>query len=77
VTSVMRRINASTGALFAGGFGKWIARRKFHALATELAFHSWRSSREAGEDANAIQAELVDAVRRSRETLGLPALSFK
>lgn len=77
VTSVRRRLGESARALFAGGPRKWIARRRFHALATELAFHSWRSSREAGEDANAIQAELVDAVRRSREALGLPALSFK
>jgi RsiW-degrading membrane proteinase PrsW (M82 family) len=66
VTSVRGRIRASSRALFTSGIGQWRARRRFHALATELAFHSWRSSREAGADARAIQAELVDAVRAAR-----------
>src|SRR5215213_3296512 len=41
VTSVRRRIGASTQALLRGGFSKWMARRRFHALAADLAFHSW------------------------------------
>jgi len=45
VTSVRSRIGASSRALFQGGFGMCFARRRFHALATELAFHSWRTSR--------------------------------
>ena len=73
VTSVTRRISASGSALFAGGFGKWIARRKFHALATELAFHSWRSSREADEEAQTIRAELVQQIVEIRARLGLAA----
>ena len=72
VTSVRRRIGASTRALFAGGPGKWIARRRFHALATELAFHSWRSSREVDPEAQIIHSELVEAVRALRAKLGLP-----
>lgn len=66
VTSVRRRIAASAQALFRGGFGKWAARRRFHALATELAFHSWRCSREAISDADAVRAELIEAVRAAR-----------
>ena len=73
VTSVTRRISASASALFAGGFGKWIARRKFHELATELAFHSWRSSREADEEAQTIRAELVQQIVEIRARLGLAA----
>jgi len=63
VTSVRRRIGASARALLRGGFRKWVARRRFHALATELAFHSWRTSREAEADAQTVHARLVEAVR--------------
>src|SRR5688500_9764008 len=73
LTSVTRRFGAATQALFGRGFGQWRARRRFHALATELAFHSWRTTREATPDARAIHAELCDAVRAARATLGLPA----
>jgi protease PrsW len=73
VTSAIQRIGASAKALADGGFGKWIARRKFHALATELAFHSWRSSREEEEDATAIRAELVSQIVAIRARLGLAA----
>ncbi|HET8775878.1 MAG TPA: PrsW family intramembrane metalloprotease [Thermoanaerobaculia bacterium] len=72
LASVTRRLGASTQALFSRGPGYWRARRRFHALATELAFHSWRSSREAAADAQAIQAELREAVRAARARLGLP-----
>lgn len=72
LTSVWRRIGATTRTLLARGFGAWRARRRFHALATELAFHSWRSSREATPDAYAIHAELHEAVRAARMRLGLP-----
>lgn len=72
VTSVRRRIAASASALFAGGFGKWLARRRFHALATDLAFHSWRTSRFAEEDAEILRAELIEQVRAARARLGLP-----
>lgn len=73
LTSVRRRVAASTRALFDRGFGYWRARRRFHALATELAFHAWRTSREAAPDALAIHAELCDAVRDVRAQLGLPS----
>ena len=66
VTSVRRRIGASSRALFSGGLRKWKARRRFHALVTELAFHSWRCSRESTEYANETHAELCDAVRAAR-----------
>ena len=72
LSSVTRRIGASGQALLTRGFGQWRARRRFHALATELAFHAWRSSREATADADAIHAELRDAVRAARARLGLP-----
>ena len=71
VISVRRRIAASTQALLRGGMGMWIARRRFHALATELAFHSWRSTRESHAEAEAVRAELVEAVRATRTKLGL------
>ncbi|HYC89637.1 MAG TPA: PrsW family glutamic-type intramembrane protease [Thermoanaerobaculia bacterium] len=73
VTSVPRRIAASSAALFDGGLGKWIARRKFHALATELAFHSWRSSREEDLDAQSVRNELVAEIVALRARLGLAA----
>ena len=66
VTSVSRRIGASSRALFGGGLRKWRARRRFHALVTELAFHSWRCSREETEYAHETHAELCDAVRTAR-----------
>ncbi len=73
LSSVRRRLGASTQALFARGFGHWRARRRFHALATELAFHSWRTSRESSPDAVAIHAELREAVVAARARLGLPS----
>lgn len=73
VTSVQRRIAASTRAFFQGGFGTCIARRRFHASATELAFHSWRCSRFAVEDADLLRAELLERVRAVRARLGLPS----
>jgi RsiW-degrading membrane proteinase PrsW (M82 family) len=71
VTSVSKRIGASMRALTTGGLRMWIARRKFHALATDLAFHSWRCSREAEEDAQSIRAELVAEILAVRAQLGL------
>jgi RsiW-degrading membrane proteinase PrsW (M82 family) len=73
LSSVTHRFRTSAQALFTRGFGHWRARRRFHALATELAFHSWRASREATADAQAIHVELREAVRTIRATLGLPA----
>jgi RsiW-degrading membrane proteinase PrsW (M82 family) len=67
--SVQRRIATTSRALFARGIGQWRARRRFHALATELAFHSWRCSRETSADADAIHAELREAVRSARAKL--------
>lgn len=72
VTSVSRRIGATTRALLEHGFGQWRARRRFHALATELAFHSWRSSREIDGDAQGVRAQLAEAIRAVRARLGLP-----
>jgi RsiW-degrading membrane proteinase PrsW (M82 family) len=72
VTSVRRRVGAASSALFTRGFPGWIARRRFHALTTELAFHSWRCSREWNADADAIRADLVREIRATREKLGLP-----
>jgi len=73
VTSVRRRIGASARAFFQGGFGTCIARRRFHACATELAFHSWRTSRFVVEDADILRAELLERVRTIRASLGLPS----
>jgi RsiW-degrading membrane proteinase PrsW (M82 family) len=72
VTSVRHRIAASTRALLQGGVRIWIARRRFHALATELAFHAWRTSRGEAEDAYGMRAELLDDIRAVRAKLGLP-----
>ena len=74
LTSVMNRFGASTSALFTRGISFWRARRRFHALATELAFHSWRTTREATADAVAIHEELREAVRAARARLGLPVV---
>ena len=73
VTSVRKRIGASSNAFMRGGWGLWIARRKFHALATELAFHSWRSSRESDVEAQHIRADLVQQIHAVRARLGLAA----
>ena len=56
VTSVTRRIGATCRALFRGGFGPFLARRRFHAVASELAFHSWRMGRFPIDDAELIRA---------------------
>ncbi|MEO8381271.1 MAG: PrsW family glutamic-type intramembrane protease [Acidobacteriota bacterium] len=72
VTSVWRRVGASTSALFERGFGMWRARRRFHALASELAFHSWRMNRDGTVDGQAEREELLGAVRAVRARLGLP-----
>jgi RsiW-degrading membrane proteinase PrsW (M82 family) len=74
LSSIRRRLGSSAQALFARGISAWRTRRRFHRLATELAFHSWRASREATPDALAIHAELRDAVRAARAALGLPAV---
>ena len=66
LSSVTHRFRVSAKALFTRGYRHWRARRRFHALATELAFHSWRASREATEDAQAIHAELRQAVSSAR-----------
>jgi len=71
VTSVRHRCAASALALRQGGVEKWRERRRFHALATELAFHSWRTSRALQDDVHATRAELVDQVRAVRARLGL------
>jgi RsiW-degrading membrane proteinase PrsW (M82 family) len=73
VTSAFKRIAASGAALMDGGIGKWLARRKFHDLATQLAFHSWRSSRDDDADAQTKRAELVAAIVAMRARLGLAA----
>jgi RsiW-degrading membrane proteinase PrsW (M82 family) len=70
VTSVRRRIGASARALFRGGPRQWMARRRFHTLATELAFHCWRSSREVCRDADAIRAGLVGEIVNVKGRLG-------
>jgi RsiW-degrading membrane proteinase PrsW (M82 family) len=43
--SVRRRMNASLAALRRGGFTTWRARRQFHGIASELAFHRERVAR--------------------------------
>jgi RsiW-degrading membrane proteinase PrsW (M82 family) len=73
VTSVRGRCRESARALFRGGFAQWRERRRFHALATELAFHSWRAGRALEENAPATHAELLDQVRATRARLG-PAI---
>ncbi len=72
VTSVRRRIAASSQAFFSRGIGACIDRRRFHALASELAFHSWRCSRFPVDDAEVIRAELIERVCAARAKLGLP-----
>lgn len=74
LASVTARFGATTRALFTHGFAQWRARRRFHALATELAFHSWCMTRDALTDTESsnFHSELRTAVRAARERLGLP-----
>ena len=67
--SVRARIAATFGALLAGGFTKWAARRRYHALATELAFHAWRTSREPCPNAHEMRMSLLEAIRDARARL--------
>lgn len=70
LSSVRMRVGACTDALFRGGYRGWVARRRFHALATELAFHSWRTSRGTEiDDAQAIREELLAALCAARDRL--------
>ena len=50
----------------------WMARRRFHEVTTDLAFHSWHMSRFPVDDAEVLRARLVDQVRVARARLGLP-----
>ncbi|HEX7173674.1 MAG TPA: PrsW family intramembrane metalloprotease [Pyrinomonadaceae bacterium] len=43
--SVRRRLGASLGALFGGGFSAWRDRLRLHGVASELAFHRHRVAR--------------------------------
>jgi len=70
LSSVRMRVGACTQALFRGGFRAWAARRRFHSLATELAFHAWRTSREPCDDAQATRDQLIAALNAARD--GLP-----
>jgi RsiW-degrading membrane proteinase PrsW (M82 family) len=72
LASVRNRFRACTRTLFTRGFSQWRARRHFHALATELAFHSWSMSRETSPEEQSFHNELRAAVRAAREHLGLP-----
>lgn len=67
--SARRRFATAARTLFAHGIGQWRARRRFHTLATELAFCSWRCSRDADANAHVFHAELRDAVRSARANL--------
>ena len=73
VTSAFKRLGATGRALLDGGFSRWSARRRFHALATDLAFHSWRGTRmeQLGEEVR--HAELVEQIRAVRRELALPS----
>lgn len=69
VASARRRFGASCAALVSGGVGAWLARRTFHAMATELAFHSWRCTREPRSDSSEIRAELRSEIAALRARL--------
>lgn len=43
--TVRGRLGESCRAFGRGGFGTWRARTEFHMLASELAFHRWRTAR--------------------------------
>jgi protease PrsW len=75
VTSVQRRIAASGQALMRNGFRQWRARRRFHALVTELAFHAWRARRFHDPDSESTRMALLNAVRATRSQLGLPPVT--
>ncbi len=62
---VRGRLAASAGALVAGGLVRWRNRRELHTLASELAFHRWRTRRglSLGADADAArEAEYTDRI---------------
>lgn len=67
--SVRARTAAAARALMAGGLAKWAARRRYHALATELAFHAWRTSREPCTDADEMRTSLLAALQEVRARL--------
>ncbi|HYW07144.1 MAG TPA: PrsW family intramembrane metalloprotease [Longimicrobium sp.] len=57
---VRTRLGASATAWRSGGIARWRARREFHRLASELAFHRWRTTRglSLGPEADAAREAL-------------------
>ncbi len=61
---VRRRLAASAGALRRGGFVRWQTRRELHRVASELAFHRWRTRRGLSLGAEADEAREAEYTRR-------------
>lgn len=69
--SATGRITSTWRALATGGFSAWNATRRFHRLATEFAFHSWRVSRGVSEADSAFRNDLLRDIREARRAAGL------
>jgi RsiW-degrading membrane proteinase PrsW (M82 family) len=61
---VRRRLAASAGALRKGGFVRWQTRRELHRVASELAFHRWRTRRGLSLGPEADEAREAEYTRR-------------
>ena len=63
LTTVTGRLKATTGALLKGGVQPWIAQRKFHQVASELAFHRYRVAHGISRQDDTLESAFVQRLR--------------
>jgi protease PrsW len=74
LSSMTGRLRGSIDAFRRGGLSMWKARGKFHAVTTDLAFHSWRQVRDERQESDweQIRAEYIQQIVALRAQLQLP-----
>jgi len=60
---VKGRLRATARALRKGGLKPWLVERKFHQVASELAFHRFRVAHGTSERDDALEAAFVQHLR--------------
>jgi RsiW-degrading membrane proteinase PrsW (M82 family) len=63
IATVKGRLRATARALCKGGLKPWLVQRKFHQVASELAFHRFRVAHGTSKRDDALEAEFVQHLR--------------
>jgi len=63
IATVNGRLRATARALRKGGLKPWLLQRKFHQVASELAFHRFRVAHGTNERDDALEAAFVQHLR--------------